>query len=65
MSEHVQQTIETFRWDLGWDQPILDRFFSTSASHYMDAGEALRLGIVHALGSRIMSADSNVHLIEP
>lgn len=65
ISEHVQQTIETFRRDLGWDQATLDRFFTTTDSHYLDWAEGLRLGIVHELEDRIVSRDSSFHLIEP
>lgn len=65
ISAHVHQTTETFRRELGWEQATLDRFFTTTDSHYLDSAEALRLGIVHALEDRIMSKDSSVHLIEP
>ncbi len=64
-SEHVHQTIETFRRELGWDQATLDRFFTTTEANYFDSAEALRLGMVHALEDRIISKDSSVHLIGP
>lgn len=65
ISEHVHQTIETFRRDLEWDQETLDRFFTTTDGNYFDAAEALRLGIVHALEDRVLPKGSSVHLVEP
>ncbi len=64
VSEHVHQAIDTFRRELGWDQPTLDDFFSTTTGHYIHSAEALRLGIVHELQDRTIVKDSSVHLIE-